>query len=270
MKKILFNENEIKEIKRMYDNNYSLSAIGKNFNCSKEVIKRILLENNYYNENRICKKYFLNDSYFSKIDTEEKAYWLGFIAADGCVYQRDKGGSILSFNLNIRDKNHLEKFLKAIDSSAIIKERKGSGFGENTTIAHLEINSTLMVKNLKEYGIIPKKSLVLKPPIGKIEEKYYLSYIKGYFDGDGSIYESSTNFVIGFCGTYEMLKWIKNQLSLNNKLEKRFNDNKNSFYFRIGGTHKVLETLQKFYFTSKISLDRKEKLVLKLKSRLKK
>lgn len=270
MKKILFNNNQIEEIKKLYDNNYSLKSIGDMFDCNRSVIKRILIENNYYNEKRRCKKYPLNDNYFSNIDTPEKAYWLGFIAADGCILERENSGSVLSFNLNYKDKAHLEKFLQSINSSAIIKEQKGSGFGENSTIAHLEINSTLMINDLKKYGIISKKSLILEPPIGKINEKYYYAYIKGYFDGDGTIYKSSSNFIIGFCGTYEMLNWIKEQLNINNKLEKRCENEKNSYYFRVGGTRKVLQILNSFYFSSYISLDRKMELVLELKSRLEK
>lgn len=167
MKKILFNEKQIKEIKEMYDNNCSLRRIGENFDCSKNVIKRVLLENDYYNEKRKCKKYPLNDFYFSKIDTEEKAYWLGFIAADGCVFERPNCGSTLSFSLNIKDRGHLEKFLKDIKSSALIKEKSGSGYGENTLIASLTINSTQLVNDLKKYGIVPKKSLVLNRQLGK-------------------------------------------------------------------------------------------------------
>nr|DAI57052.1 MAG TPA: endonuclease [Caudoviricetes sp.] len=270
MKKILFSDEQIKEIKKMYDNNYSLTNIGDTFNCNRSVIKRVLIENNYYNENRRCKKYPLDEQYFLNIDSSEKAYWLGFIAADGCVSERENCGSVLSFNLNYRDKEHLSKFLEAIKSSAVIKEHKGSGFGENTTIAHLEINSTAMVKDLKKYGIVPKKSLILKPPIEFINKKYYLPYIKGYFDGDGTIYKSSNNFIIGFCGTAEMLNWIKEQLNVDNKLEKRKDDEKNSYSFRVGGTAKTLQILEKFYFSSKTSLKRKEELVLELKSRLEK
>ena len=35
-------------------------------------------------------KHNLNKDYFKNIDNEEKAYWLGFIAADGCIYKMSK------------------------------------------------------------------------------------------------------------------------------------------------------------------------------------
>ena len=60
---------------------------------------------------RYRRKYALNEAFFEIIDSEEKAYWLGFIAADGCVYRRT-----LSINLNIKDKAHLEKLIAILNS----------------------------------------------------------------------------------------------------------------------------------------------------------
>ena len=177
MKKIEFSNQDIQDIILMYENNYSLKLIGEKFNCDQGVIKRKLVELNKYNPDRRCKKYSLNDNYFEKIDSEEKAYWLGFIAADGSISKRDTAGSTLTFNLNIQDKLHLEKFLQAIESKAIIKEKEGSGFGEGTTIASVTINSTKMIEDLGKYNIVPKKSLILIPPnINPIFNKDYIFY----------------------------------------------------------------------------------------------
>lgn len=268
MKKIEFSKQDIQDIILMYENNCSLKTIGEKFNCSRGVIKRKLIELNKYNPNRRCKKYSLNDDYFEVIDSEEKAYWLGFIAADGSISKRETAGSTLTFNLNIQDKNHLQKFLQAINSKAIIKEKAGTGFGEGTTIATVTINSTKMIEDLSKYNIVPRKSLILIPP--NIKTEFNKDYIRGYFDGDGTIYKSGTNFIIGFVGTKEILNWIKQELSINNKLEKRNEDNKNNYYFRIGGTNKVLNILNKFYSNPKIYLERKFLLVNELTSRLQK
>lgn len=268
MKKIEFSNQDIQDIILMYENNCSLKLIGEKFNCDQGVIKRKLVELNKYNPDRRCKKYSLNDNYFEKIDSEEKAYWLGFIAADGSISKRDTAGSTLTFNLNVQDKLHLEKFLQAIESKAIIKEKEGSGFGEGTTIASVTINSTKMIEDLGKYNIVPKKSLILIPP--NINPIFNKDYIRGYFDGDGTIYKSGTNFIIGFVGTKEILTWIKQELSVDNKLEKRKEDNKNNYYFRIGGTKKVLNILNKFYLEPKVYLERKFLLVNELTSRLQK
>jgi hypothetical protein len=70
------------------------------------------------------KKYNFNENYFEKIDTEEKAYWLGFITADGSInlgYGKQKFYQ-LHINLKGGDYSHLEKFQKAIERNAILKK----------------------------------------------------------------------------------------------------------------------------------------------------
>lgn len=65
-------------------------------------------------------KYKYQQDIFKIIDTPEKAYWLGFLAADGCNYQREHNASII-ININEKDINHLEKFKKFCKTDAVIK-----------------------------------------------------------------------------------------------------------------------------------------------------
>lgn len=48
------------------------------------------------------------------------------------------------------------------------------------------INSNDMVKDCISHGIVPRKSLILEPP--QIDKQFYLPFILGYFDGDGSVF----------------------------------------------------------------------------------
>ena len=61
-------------------------------------------------------KYTYNENYFKIIDSEEKAYWLGFLYADGCItrfYRNEKLKSMsLELTLQSNDIEHLKKFLK--------------------------------------------------------------------------------------------------------------------------------------------------------------
>ncbi len=61
------------------------------------------------------RKYSVNDDYFSIIDTEEKAYWLGFIFADG--YISNKNGKRVGITLKSSDRDHIIKFAKAISAT---------------------------------------------------------------------------------------------------------------------------------------------------------
>ena len=129
-------------------------------------------------------------NYFDTIDTADKAYWLGFITADGYVTYNPKHRSYtLGIELNADDKFHIEKFTNAIDSDAQITTRLRHNFvdkGYNTVykMASVRIYSKYMVESLFKYGIIPNKTYILSSI--KIPDEYIWDYIRGYFDGDGT------------------------------------------------------------------------------------
>lgn len=82
---------------------------------------------------------------------------------------------------------------------------QNAGFSNNTPMSRLVFNSKKMVYDFINKGIVQRKSLVLKPPL--IEEKYYLPFIMGYFDGDGSIFKTQNKeFSISIEGTKEILE----------------------------------------------------------------
>ena len=273
MKKIIFNEYEIIDIIELYKNNYTLNSIGKKYGVNRNVIRRTLIENNI-ELRKLTTKYQSNTSKFQKIDNEEKAYWLGFIAADGCIYKRstNKAGGFLAISLSRKDKDHLLKFKNFMESNVpIIDFIQNDGYSNNTEMSKIIINSNELVNDLCSLGITNKKSLTLKPP--KIDSEYYLPFIKGYFDGDGSIYRVAASNIWGlsFEGTKEILEWIAQVLHLNNKLEKRYKDNpNNNYYIRCGGNNKTYTIMNEFYESVGISLDRKlEKYTLLKNSRSK-
>src|SRR5574344_2472637 len=95
-------------INKYLNENYTLKQLGKEFNCSYPTIRNLL--NKHKIKSRGNKQgYPRNEFYFNKIDTEEKAYWLGFLYADGCVHSNN-----YEISINITDKEHVEKFKTAI------------------------------------------------------------------------------------------------------------------------------------------------------------
>jgi predicted transcriptional regulator len=85
MKKIELTQEQISQILNLYKNNYSQQKIANILEVSRPVIKRVLTENEVLLRER-THKYKADYDIFENIDTPEKAYWLGFIAADGCNY----------------------------------------------------------------------------------------------------------------------------------------------------------------------------------------
>lgn len=119
--------------------------------------------------------YNINESYFRDIDDNHKAYWLGFIAADGNIYKHRLG-----IELQQRDEDHLKNFLKDIESERPLYYRERN----NCKSVSLYINNEIFTDNLIAQGIIPRKTSILKFP-DNLDEKYYGDFIRGFFDGDG-------------------------------------------------------------------------------------
>jgi hypothetical protein len=134
------------------------------------------------------KKYKVDDTVFENIDNEEKAYWLGFILADGSIQiRKNTGQHLLKISLAIKDKEHLIKFKTFIKTQIPIKEYLvGNGLNDNKSKScEIIIYNKKIVQDLIKLGIGPKKSFNVKIPTIK---KSLLSHlIRGIWDGDGSV-----------------------------------------------------------------------------------
>ncbi len=139
------------------------------FHCS-----RILKSAGRNNPN--CKYKSLDDSFFSQIDTEAKAYLLGWIASDGSITKRT-----ITIAINQNDRAVLETLRDVICKELIIRPKKPN-------LVSLTINSKQIVEDVCGYlDIEPKKKtgLIGFPELQTDELKW--SFLRGYFDGDGSI-----------------------------------------------------------------------------------
>lgn len=128
------------------------------------------------------RRYRFNEHFFASIDCESKAYWLGFIAADGCIEIHGKS-STLSIALASRDREHLCLLAAALESSHPIEDRlqvRGTPFAAS----RLRVHSPRLAIDLAPFGIVPRKSFSLPWP--ELPTELLRHYLRGYFDGDGS------------------------------------------------------------------------------------
>jgi hypothetical protein len=143
--------------------------------------------------------YKFNQNYFDNIDTENKAYWLGFLWCDGYIAKRervDKYGIRIEYNIKLslqeNDKEHLIKFVSDIEGNypvhryAMPKNNVFSNgkelFESRVFITNLHMGKTLQEK----YGIIPNRSDCSKI-LNFLPEELYKHFIRGILDGDGTI-----------------------------------------------------------------------------------
>jgi len=136
-----------------------------------------------------CKKErSFNKDYFEKIDSEEKAYWLGFIYADGYVVFNEKTRSYeLGIEIHKKDEYLLEMLNKSLGNSHKIKNRKRdvsfNGYKYEQNTSNIRIYSKKIVSDLIKNGVGTNKTNSLSHPILKCDKILFLHFLRGFFDG---------------------------------------------------------------------------------------
>lgn len=266
-----FTEEEEKIIVDLYTNQhhgqlYCAKAVGKtNVKKVKEVLRKYNIPIRNFSEaaslsniNRTLNK---NKDYF-KTQNHNMAWILGFLAADGTVSSSD---NTIKISLSAKDKEILEKIKVEIEiENKIVERTTKDGFD----VVDLHWTCQEHKNDLAKYGITPKKTFTIKPPIN-LDKKYYIDFIRGYFDGDGSVNLLHSNGKISalrwqVCGaTPEILQWIIDVLyeQFNvpkvNVLQTTLNRKHNYYYFQYStsATKKIREIL---YTPNSLYLKRKK------------
>lgn len=195
-------------LKEYYENKKTVKEVSAIFNISKSLCLRILKDHGSGGRSReesAYKKYECNEDFFEIIDTPEKAYWFGFIAADGNIYNNK-----LQIGLAKKDKNHLEKFCKRIGfNGQIYKDHKKliNDFGCKLIVARKKI-----VSDLKRHGMEENKTHKIDETIfDKIPEEFFWNAFHGYFDGDGC-FTGKKYLEMNLLGNESFLKFILDRL----------------------------------------------------------
>lgn len=215
---------------------------------------------------KLDQKYEYDKDFFKEINTEEKSYWLGFISADGYVtYLPEIRQYALGIEIRLSDISHLEKFNKSIKGNCKISTRIRKPVRENSETfpesCSLRIYSKEMVEDIILKGVVCNKSLILKFPTLK-DESMIRHFIRGYFDGNGSISiekrsnQIRCNFTCASKEFLDKLKIILDKLNIHSYIAM---SSKNSKAYQIGitGRNSTKTFLEYIYNDSNISLDRK-------------
>lgn len=226
-------QKDIDNIISLYTQGESLTALGKLYKIRGTTIRDILVSNNISIRGRgvqatkgkyaTNKKYYFNKDYFETIDNLEKAYWLGFLYADGNVFIRrynegkSKGGRI-EISLKAEDDYHLYNLCSDIEGNMPITYRDVKLNGNIYYSCRFFINSIKMSNDLISHGCVPNKSLILEFP-KTVPNELLSHFIRGYIDGDGcvffKVYEKTDTFSVSLLGTYNFLMGIKDILKIN-------------------------------------------------------
>lgn len=248
----------------------SIQKLSDKYGLNRKTIVKYLNEREIEITNTHGKIPF-NENVFDTIDTEEKAYWLGFLYADGYITSKSNQ---VGLSLSIKDINHLKKFnsflnysggLNISESHQFGSKEKFNKNGELLQMVRTVITNKHLWDALNTKGCVPNKSLILKFPDKSIfkDESLIRHFIRGYVDGDGTlgIYPHSKSNPkleesLLIVGTKPFLEGIQKYLGVNGFLMQK--PNCSSLTYRLGySTKKAQKVADILYKNSTIYLDRK-------------
>lgn len=234
--------------REMYLNGNSICKISKELKISRSRFSTYLKQQGI-EVNPMPHKKNIQEDIFEVINTEEKAYRLGFMYADGCVGNKDR--TDIELSLAIKDLHHIEKFKEFL-------KRNGKILIDDIR-CRISFKNKHIHKSLINLGCVPKKSLILTfPSTDKVPKNLQRHFIRGYFDGDGCFCNTKKTFEISIIGTQDMLQNICEISNIDKHKIYSINTKSSEVKRIVLGSKKDIENFLDFiYQKSNISLDRK-------------
>lgn len=168
----------------IYQTTKSSTEVAKQLNMDAHTVRDVL---NKYGFKLDRLKYHCDDYFFDEINTPDKAYIVGLLWSDGCNNPRKRA---VQLQLQERDKHILDSINTLTNNERPLiftpLNDKNPNW-QNTYTLLLQSNHISQVLN--DYGMVPRKSLVLEFP-SWLNEELYCHFMRGFIDGDGSIYVS--------------------------------------------------------------------------------
>lgn len=213
--------------------------------------------------------YTVDTSFFETIDTEEKAYVLGFICADGHI---DANAYKLTITLQDSDFQLLELIRQAMRSTHPIKRhiQKINPYTrtDNTILEQcsLSVNGKQLLLPLINMGLAGKKTYTLDSSVIKyVPEHLIRHFLRGFFDGDGNVtwgkkYSSGYKYIIQVAGNKDFLLGTFQKYFPSNCSLYKYKTSRQCYTWKLTDKRRVLEFLNYLYSNSNIYLDRKYKI----------
>ena len=188
-----FSESEILTIIELYQSNWTLAKIGGYFHTKTTPIKRVLSGVGIPRRTQTG-KCRIDEMYFETIDTEHKAYFLGLLFADGCVFKSRSGSFGIRLELVKRDGELVEKFKEETQATykLSLKQTKNENWDDKVGIT---ITNDKFTQHLMSKGCVPNKGTICKIPFNRLPTEMVRHFIRGYFDGDGCLTYTDKHYV---------------------------------------------------------------------------
>lgn len=250
---------------------YTGADLAKEYPISCTAINALLRRNGYKakSQSELQRKYPIKENFFDVIDNEQKAYILGLLYADGC--NNTKRNSVM-LSLKEDDKYVLDYITQLIQPTKPLrhicnsKQRKRDGFENSKDSWQLYIANKHISQRLIELGCGKAKTHNLKFPTEKQVPKHLQRhFIRGYFDGDGSV-SAGKRCKVNIIGTIDFIKKIQiimfDELSFApTKLTDRWKERETNIRsLGISGRKQCISFRDWLYKDATIFIERKKKI----------
>lgn len=247
-------------LKEQFDKYHTPTLVSEKTGYPRTCITRYAIKYEIYNPKYTREKTnYVKEDYFQVIDTPNKAYFLGFIMADGNIYKRKNNSYQFSIKLKKSDKDILLKLAQEIGfNPEKIIERTEMRNETKTHCVEMKIYNQNFCQSLINLGVIPKKTG--KETMPNLREDLKKDFVRGYIDGDGWIGKGRAQ--IGVCSSSlsiikSITSYIQSALNIEMKISQQ---DKGLYVSKIYARKKVYQILKHLYYDNCMSLDRKNNL----------
>lgn len=259
-----FNNNQLEQIKQLHLQGNSARKIAILLNEKRHTISYQLKKMSIYKP----QKQTINVDFFKKIDTEIKAYWLGYIWADGCVVDssNNKNEYVYRMSLASIDYEHLLKFANIFDKKIYTRINKTTNVcNHETTIYRVDLTNKEIYQDLLNLDIQINKSYSTSTNIlDFIPNELKCHFVRGVFDGDGSIVKDNINnsrSKFSIAGQLDILEKIQTLLISDINIHKTIIGKKphgEVYQLQCGGLNQINKIYRYLYRFASIYLERKK------------
>lgn len=200
-----------------------------------------------------------NKRYFQYIDTPEKAYYLGFIFADGYLIEhKENRNAELGWELQSQDGYILKKFDDAIGGDHIIYHKEACERMIVGNLCHkqpsdiLRIYSKEMVNDLISHGVVPRKTYKKEYPV--VSDDLFFDFLRGYIDGDGCYHVDKNNHLMMHitCAFDDVLIYIKDILNKHGIKSSIYQELERKYRLYCYNKESISKLLHKLYYKTDI------------------
>lgn len=256
----------IEIVEKYLTGEYTCADLGREYGITRTSINNLLRQRSveiFNDKIELSRKYSVNENYFDCIDTQEKAYFLGLLYADGC--NREETCDI-TISLQEGDKHILDSFKEHIELTRPLRfcdyKSKCDRYMNQYVLC---IKNTRMSQQLAKLGCFARKSLTLKFPTEEQLPKYLLiHFLRGMWDGDGNIFLKGTKISCSLSSTIYICEAVKELLEDDFNIPCRLYRPKTSIINKttsrnvfIKGVFNMVKFLDLLYTDANVYLNRK-------------